>query len=77
MAGGPRLGRKDLGMADLIEQCRAAGQSAGGDGHERAPEKQQSVDRDAQGAASGRNGNNAGQELSQSQDQDRGHERER
>jgi hypothetical protein len=64
-------------MANLIEQCRAAGQTAGGNGHERAPEKQQTVERDAQGSAGGRNGNDAGQELSGSQDQDRGHERER
>jgi hypothetical protein len=64
-------------MADLIEHCRAVGQTAGGNAHERAPEKQQTVERDAQGAAGGRNGNNAGQELSASQDQDRGHERER
>ena len=63
-------------MADLIEQCRAAGQAPSGNAQERAPEKQQSVDRDAQAAAGGRNSNNAGQDMSQSQDQDRGHERE-
>jgi hypothetical protein len=64
-------------MADLIEHCRAVGQAAGGNEHERAPEKQQSVDREGHGAAGGRNGNESGQNLSQSQDQNQEHERER
>lgn len=64
-------------MADLIEHCRAVGQAPGGNEHERAPEKQQTLDREGHGAAGGRNGNDSGQELSQSQDQDRGHDRER
>jgi hypothetical protein len=76
-AGETRAGRKGLYMADLIEQCRAAGQAPSGNAQERAPEKQQGVERDARGAAGGRNGNDSGQELSASQDQDRGHGRER
>jgi hypothetical protein len=72
-----RTGRKVCFMADLIEQCRAAGQMPEGNAHERAPEKQQSIDRDTQGAAAGRNTMQPEQDLSQSTTQEQEHERER